>query len=114
MEIRTARPDNVKKVIEIISPLLTDAVIRFQKDGIYIFAMDAVKVAFVSVHLKSEHFEFYALKQPFDIGVDTSNLNKVKLCLQIPHAFRYCHLFKNSTVFRSSLIQKKPARTFSW
>jgi hypothetical protein len=45
MEIRTARPDSVKKVIEIISPLLTDAVLRFQGDGIYIFAMDAIKVS---------------------------------------------------------------------
>jgi hypothetical protein len=35
MEIRTARPDSVKKVIEIISPLLTDAVIRFLPDGNY-------------------------------------------------------------------------------
>lgn len=80
MEIRSARGPFIKKAVEIISPLLTDALLRFTENAVYIIAMDAYKVAVVEAKFFASKFEKYFLKNPnkaYDICVDTAHFHKV-------------------------------------
>jgi hypothetical protein len=68
---------SIKKVIEIITPLTPDAVLRFSKDGLSIFGMEQVRMAILSTHFEASMFHPYRCEQTFEIGIDTANFAKM-------------------------------------
>jgi len=68
---------NIKKVIEIISPLTPDAILRFTKSGLSILGMEQVKMALLSAQFDSEMFQPFRCERDFDIAIDPQHLSRV-------------------------------------
>jgi len=68
---------NIKKVIEIITPLTPDAVLRFSPEGLSIFGMEQVRMAILSTHFEIGLFHPFKCDQVFEIGIDTQHLSRI-------------------------------------
>lgn len=67
----------MKKVIEIITPLTPDAILRFSNEGLHIFGMEQVKMAILSAHFDTNLFHPYKCDKAFDIAVDTQHFSRI-------------------------------------
>jgi proliferating cell nuclear antigen len=70
----------LKKIIEAIRELVTDANLDCNDRGITMQAMDSSHVSLCAILLKSEGFDFYRCDKPFALGVNTPNLAKILKC----------------------------------
>eukprot|EP01040_Poterioochromonas_malhamensis_P022355 gene22355-27183_t len=70
----------LKKIIEAIRELVTDANLACNERGITMQAMDSSPVSLCAIVLKSEGFNFYRCDKPFALGVNTPNLAKILKC----------------------------------
>ncbi|RYG66154.1 proliferating cell nuclear antigen (pcna) [archaeon] len=70
----------LKKIIEAIRELVTDANLDCNERGITMQAMDSSHVSLCAILLKSEGFNFYRCDKSFALGINTPNLAKVLKC----------------------------------
>eukprot|EP01039_Chlorochromonas_danica_P010032 gene10032-11096_t len=70
----------LKKIIEAIRELVTDANLDCNERGITMQAMDSSHVSLCAILLKSEGFDNYRCDKPFALGINTPNLAKILKC----------------------------------
>lgn len=70
----------LKRLLDSIKELVTDANFQCKEEGIELQAMDNSHVALVSVNLDSEGFKRYRCDRPMPLGVNLTSLTKVLKC----------------------------------
>ncbi|KXN80819.1 Proliferating cell nuclear antigen [Leucoagaricus sp. SymC.cos] len=70
----------LKKLLDAIKELVTDANFECNEEGINLQAMDNSHVALVAVHLQSDGFQTYRCDRPMPLGVNLTSLTKVLKC----------------------------------
>lgn len=89
LEITTARGESVKKSIDMISSL-SEGVIKFQKNGILIYATDSETIALAILQMHAQSFDFYYVEdeEGYTFTLDPSNLHKM-----ISQMKKYIYIF---------------------
>ncbi|CAK5263001.1 unnamed protein product [Mycena citricolor] len=80
LEAKLTEAGTLKKLLDSIKELVTDANFECNEEGLNLQAMDNSHVALVSVHLQSQGFERYRCDRPLPLGVNLNSLNKVLKC----------------------------------
>jgi proliferating cell nuclear antigen len=70
----------LKKVIDSVKDLVTDANIDCSSTGISMQAMDSSHVSLVSLFLRSDGFDHYRVDKSTSLGLNLSSLAKVLKC----------------------------------
>ena len=79
-EAKLTQGSQLKKVIESIRDLVTDANLDCSELGIVMQAMDSSHVSLCALHLRSEGFEHYRCDKAFSMGVNTPYMSKILKC----------------------------------
>ena len=79
-EARLSQGSVLKKVLEAVKELVTDANFDCSETGISLQAMDNSHVALVSVLLKADGFDPYTCDRNIPLGVNLGSLNKILKC----------------------------------
>ncbi|RHZ81316.1 hypothetical protein Glove_121g43 [Diversispora epigaea] len=79
-EARLIQGGLLKKLLESVKELVTDANFDCSESGIALQAMDNSHVALVSLLLRSEGFDPYRCDRGFSLGVNLNSLNKILKC----------------------------------
>ena len=79
-EARLSQGALLKKLLEAIKELVTDANFDCNETGIALQAMDNSHVALVSLLLRSEGFHPYRCDRGFSLGVNLNSLSKILKC----------------------------------
>lgn len=79
-EARILQGSLLKKIIEAIRELVTDANLELSEVGIALQAMDSSHVSLCALMMKSEGFDHYRCDKSMSIGVNTPNLAKILKC----------------------------------
>jgi proliferating cell nuclear antigen len=79
-EAKLTQGAQLKKIIESIRDLVTDANLDCSESGIQMQAMDSSHVSLCALTLRSDGFEHYRCDQSFSMGVNTPNLGKILKC----------------------------------
>lgn len=77
MNLTLAEPQVLKESMSVISELVTEATLKFDKDKIEIIAMDPANVAMIVFKLLSSAFVEYKVKEPTNISISLDQLNQV-------------------------------------
>ncbi|KAK0552650.1 proliferating cell nuclear antigen [Tilletia horrida] len=77
LEARLSEAQLLKKVLDAVRDLITDANFDCNEDGIRLQAMDNSHVALTAIELRAEGFQPYRCDRPMSIGVSLANLTKV-------------------------------------
>ncbi|PWN94757.1 putative proliferating cell nuclear antigen [Tilletiopsis washingtonensis] len=77
LEARMAQASTLKKVLDAVKDLITDANFDCNEDGIRMQAMDNSHVALSSIELRREGFEPYRCDRPMSIGISLAALTKI-------------------------------------
>ncbi|KAL9934163.1 hypothetical protein V8E36_007245 [Tilletia maclaganii] len=77
LEARLSEAQLLKKVLDSVKDLITDANFDCNDDGIRLQAMDNSHVALTAIELRAEGFQPYRCDRPMSIGVSLANLTKV-------------------------------------
>ncbi|KAG8706861.1 proliferating cell nuclear antigen [Ceratobasidium sp. 395] len=80
LEARLEQAVTLKKLLDAIKELVTDANFECGDEGLKLQAMDNSHVALVSVQLEPEGFEKYRCDRPMPLGVNLGSLTKVLKC----------------------------------
>ncbi|PKI46636.1 hypothetical protein CRG98_032978 [Punica granatum] len=80
LELRLVQGSLLKKLLEAIKDLVTDANFDCSATGFSLQAMDSSHVALVSLLLRSEAFEHYRCDRNISMGLNLSNMAKVLRC----------------------------------
>ncbi|KAG8684184.1 proliferating cell nuclear antigen [Ceratobasidium sp. 394] len=80
LEARLEQAVILKKLLDAIKELVTDANFDCGEEGLKLQAMDNSHVALVAVHLEPEGFEKYRCDRPMPLGVNLGSLTKVLKC----------------------------------
>ncbi|KAL8171592.1 hypothetical protein V2J09_023396 [Rumex salicifolius] len=80
LELRLVQGNLMKKVIESIKDLVTDANFDCSSTGFSLQAMDSSHVALVSLLLRSEGFEHFRCDRSYSMGINIGNMAKVLRC----------------------------------
>ncbi|KAJ6612122.1 proliferating cell nuclear antigen, N-terminal domain-containing protein [Mycena sp. CBHHK59/15] len=80
LEAKLAEAGTLKKLLDAIKELVTDANFECNEEGINLQAMDNSHVALVSVHLEAAGFKRFRCDRPMPLGVNLSSLTKVLKC----------------------------------
>ncbi|KAJ7367741.1 proliferating cell nuclear antigen, N-terminal domain-containing protein [Mycena albidolilacea] len=80
LEAKLAEAGTLKKLLDAIKELVTDANFECNEEGLNLQAMDNSHVALVSVHLEAAGFKRYRCDRPMPLGVNLSSLTKVLKC----------------------------------
>ncbi|KAG9120846.1 proliferating cell nuclear antigen [Ceratobasidium sp. 392] len=80
LEARLEQAVILKKLLDAIKELVTDANFECGDEGLKLQAMDNSHVALVAVQLEPEGFEKYRCDRPMPLGVNLSSLTKVLKC----------------------------------
>ncbi|KAG8799213.1 proliferating cell nuclear antigen [Serendipita sp. 411] len=80
LEARVREAQTLKRLLDAVKELVTDANFDCDDEGIRLQAMDNSHVALVSLKLKSEGFEEYRCDRPMTLGVNIASLTKVIKC----------------------------------
>ncbi|KAG6907678.1 hypothetical protein DXG01_007781 [Tephrocybe rancida] len=80
LEAKLAEAGTLKKLLEAIKELVTDANFECNEEGITLQAMDNSHVALVSVLLEATGFKRYRCDRPMPLGVNLTSLTKVLKC----------------------------------
>ncbi|CAG8518026.1 766_t:CDS:2 [Ambispora leptoticha] len=79
-EARLSQGSLLKKILEAVKELVTDANFDCSETGIALQAMDNSHVALVSVLLRAEGFDPYRCDRNMPLGVNLNSLNKILKC----------------------------------
>ncbi|KAF7330902.1 Proliferating cell nuclear antigen [Mycena venus] len=80
LEAKLAEAGTLKKLLDAIKELVTDANFECNEEGLNLQAMDNSHVALVAVHLEAAGFKRYRCDRPMPLGVNLSSLTKVLKC----------------------------------
>ncbi|KAJ7638315.1 proliferating cell nuclear antigen, N-terminal domain-containing protein [Roridomyces roridus] len=80
LEAKLEEAGTLKKLLDAIKELVTDANFECNEEGLNLQAMDNSHVALVSVHLEAAGFKRYRCDRPMPLGVNLGNLTKVLKC----------------------------------
>ncbi|KAG5641580.1 hypothetical protein DXG03_004693 [Asterophora parasitica] len=80
LEAKLAEAGTLKKMLDAIKELVTDANFECNEEGITLQAMDNSHVALVSVLLEATGFKRYRCDRPMPLGVNLTSLTKVLKC----------------------------------
>ncbi|KAF8211701.1 proliferating cell nuclear antigen, N-terminal domain-containing protein [Mycena galopus ATCC 62051] len=80
LEAKLAEASTLKKLLDAIKELVTDANFECNEEGLNLQAMDNSHVALVSVHLEAAGFKRFRCDRPMPLGVNLSSLTKVLKC----------------------------------
>ncbi|CDZ97698.1 proliferating cell nuclear antigen [Phaffia rhodozyma] len=80
LEARLQQASVLKKLLDAIKELVTDANFDCNDDGIHLQAMDNSHVALVAVQLKQEGFETYRCDRNMPLGINLQSLTKILKC----------------------------------
>jgi proliferating cell nuclear antigen len=77
LELQTVQSVPIKILVEAFKELLSDTIIEFDENGVYIASTDATHVALVHMRLKASQFETFWCPQPMAVGVNMLNMHKL-------------------------------------
>merc|ERR1711977_311471 len=80
LEARIAQGSLLKKLIEAVKDLVSEANFDCSADGISVQAMDSSHVSLVGIMLKSEGFEHYRCDKNVSLGMNLASLSKILKC----------------------------------
>ncbi|KAF7331618.1 Proliferating cell nuclear antigen [Mycena kentingensis (nom. inval.)] len=80
LEAKLAEAGTLKKLLDAIKELVTDANFECNEEGLNLQAMDNSHVALVSVKLEESGFKRYRCDRPMPLGVNLASLTKVLKC----------------------------------
>ena len=80
LELRLTRAGLLKKVLESIKDLVTDANFDCSATGFSLQAMDSSHVALVALLLRSDAFEHYRCDRNISMGMNLANMAKMLRC----------------------------------
>ncbi|TFK37662.1 proliferating cell nuclear antigen, N-terminal domain-containing protein [Crucibulum laeve] len=80
LEAKLAEAGTLKKLLDAIKELVTDANFECNEEGINLQAMDNSHVALVAVNLEAVGFKRYRCDRPMPLGVNLTSLTKVLKC----------------------------------
>lgn len=80
LELRLVQGSLLKKVLESIKDLVTDANFDCSSSGFSLQAMDSSHVALVALLLRSEGFEHYRCDRNISMGMNLNNMAKMLKC----------------------------------
>jgi len=80
LEAKLAEAQTLKKLLEAIKELVSDANFQCGEEGITLQAMDNSHVALVSVELERAGFAKYRCDRPIPLGVNLNSLTKILKC----------------------------------
>ncbi|KAF5804600.1 putative proliferating cell nuclear antigen, PCNA [Helianthus annuus] len=80
LELRLVQGSLLKKVMESLKDLVTDANFDCSATGFSLQAMDSSHVALVSLLLRSEGFEHYRCDRNLSMGMNLNNMSKMLKC----------------------------------
>lgn len=80
LELRLVQGSLLKKVLESIKDLVTDANFDCSATGFSLQAMDSSHVALVALLLRSEGFEHYRCDRNLSMGMNLNNMSKMLKC----------------------------------
>ncbi len=81
-EIRTGKPDVFKRLIDIITQIVSQIFIRFDESGISISALDDIGIASVKAKMDAKDFEYFRVDQSYDLYLDTASFSKILTCVK--------------------------------
>lgn len=70
----------LKKIIDAIKELITEATFDCDQSGVYLQAMDSSHVALVSFLLKQNFFESYECERNISLGININSMSKILKC----------------------------------
>ena len=70
----------LKKIIEAIKDLVTDANLSCKDSGISMQAMDSSHVSLCALNLRADGFNHYRCDKSMTLGINTVNLGKIIKC----------------------------------
>ncbi|MAG47717.1 proliferating cell nuclear antigen (pcna) [archaeon] len=77
MKLILDEPKYLKNPIAIISELVNEVVLKFDKDKMELIAMDPANVALINFKLLSSAFTEYSLEEDVEVGVNLDNLKQI-------------------------------------
>ncbi|GBG34644.1 Proliferating cell nuclear antigen [Hondaea fermentalgiana] len=80
IECRLAEASVLKKIVEALKDLVTDAAFEFSENGLQLQAMDSSHVSLCYLQLLSTGFEHFRCDKESSLGVSLPNLAKVLKC----------------------------------
>ncbi|EJT98289.1 proliferating cell nuclear antigen [Dacryopinax primogenitus] len=80
LEARLQQASILKKLLDAIKELVTDANFECDEEGLKLQAMDNSHVALVAVELQADGFTEYRCDRPMPLGVNLASLTKVMKC----------------------------------
>ncbi|KAJ3483317.1 hypothetical protein NLJ89_g12073 [Agrocybe chaxingu] len=80
LEAKLLEAGTLKKLLDAIKELVTDANFECNEEGIVLQAMDNSHVALVSVKFSAPAFKRYRCDRPMPLGVNLTSLTKVLKC----------------------------------
>ncbi|KZO97440.1 proliferating cell nuclear antigen [Calocera viscosa TUFC12733] len=80
LEARLQQASILKKLLDAIKELVTDANFECDEEGIKLQAMDNSHVALVAVELQADGFTEFRCDRPMPLGVNLASLTKVMKC----------------------------------
>ncbi|KAJ7179654.1 proliferating cell nuclear antigen, N-terminal domain-containing protein [Mycena filopes] len=80
LEAKLAEAGTLKKLLDAIKELVTDANFECNEEGVNLQAMDNSHVALVAVHLEAAGFKRFRCDRPMPLGVNLNSLTKVLKC----------------------------------
>ena len=79
-EAKFNQSGQIKKLIEAIKDVVSDANLECNENGISLQAMDPSHVSLVSLIIPSEDFEIYRCDEPITIGLNLNSFYKILKC----------------------------------
>lgn len=79
-EARLVQGGILKKLIEAIKDLVTDANLDCSSTGVSLQAMDSSHVSLVSLFLRNDGFQHYRADRNISLGLNLGSLSKVLKC----------------------------------
>eukprot|EP01125_Pyxidicula_operculata_P015590 TRINITY_DN5313_c0_g1_i1.p1 TRINITY_DN5313_c0_g1~~TRINITY_DN5313_c0_g1_i1.p1 ORF type:complete len:258 (-),score=51.30 TRINITY_DN5313_c0_g1_i1:144-917(-) len=79
-EAKIEKASILKKIVEAIRELITDAKFECTQSGITLQAMDAAHVSLVALLLRADGFQDYRCDRNLSLGINLDNLSKVLKC----------------------------------
>lgn len=79
-EAKIEKASVLKKIIEAIKELVTDAKFECTSSGISLQALDAAHVSLIALNLSAEGFEDYRCDRNISLGLNLENASKILKC----------------------------------
>ena len=79
-EARLLQGNILKKIVEAMKDLVTDATLDCPASGLSLQAMDSSHVSLVALMLRSDGFEHYRCDRNLSLGMNLSALSKMLKC----------------------------------